>query len=98
MRGADMAGGPNAASVMCILCTERAERTSEGVETDRYRCTACGQTFLVNWDESQPSAPCWPPRPEDVASLKAVVATRSRASASAPLTAGAPPAPSAAAD
>jgi hypothetical protein len=71
-----MAGGPNAASVMCILCAERADRTREGLETDGYTCTVCGGSFHINWDESQPSEPCWPPSPEAQAQMKAFFAAR----------------------
>jgi len=56
-----MAGGPNAASLGCWRCAERADRTKEGLETDAYQCSSCGFTFYVNFDaEGPPSAPLWP--------------------------------------
>jgi hypothetical protein len=43
----------------------QATRVSEGLETDGYRC-ADGHTFLVDWSAGAPTAPTWPPSPEDL--------------------------------
>ena len=61
-----MAGGPNAAVVMCGQCLGRAVRTSEGLEDDWYACEGCGATFGVDWSRGPPERPCWPPSPEQV--------------------------------
>jgi hypothetical protein len=68
-----MAGGPNAATVMCIHCAEKADRIREGMETDGYRCTVCGQTFHINWDENPPTAPQWPPDSEMLQARRAAI-------------------------
>jgi hypothetical protein len=59
-----MAGGPNAEIVPCLVCFARAQRTSEGLENDWYRCEA-GHTFGVDWSHGgPPDAPRWPPSDE----------------------------------
>ncbi|MCB9740339.1 MAG: GNAT family N-acetyltransferase [Deltaproteobacteria bacterium] len=59
-----MAGGPHAAVVACLGCifegrAEPAYRTSEGIETDWYRCER-GHTPGIDWRRGAPTAPCWP--------------------------------------
>ncbi|MBS2028651.1 MAG: hypothetical protein JST54_12165 [Deltaproteobacteria bacterium] len=64
-----MAGGPNAQTVMCMHCFERAEREGEGIEDDLYRCTVCGKRFGIDWSRGAPTTPRWPPSEEDLAML-----------------------------
>ena len=61
-----MAGGPHAETVACVVCMTdhrtltRAERTSEGFETDEYRCEK-GHTFGIDWSAANmPAEPQWP--------------------------------------
>ena len=57
-----MAGGENAEYVPCGRCAAKANRESEGIETDRYQCTECATEFGIDWDgEGPPAEPCWPP-------------------------------------
>ncbi len=56
-----MAGGPNAAVVMCLHCAGKAGRVSEGLEADWYLCDECGRRFGIDWSRGQPRVPCWPP-------------------------------------
>jgi hypothetical protein len=66
-----MAGGPNAAAVPCFRCAGRAERTGEGQEDDRYRCTACGLEFGIDWAYTgPPDHPRWPPGEEEAARIR----------------------------
>ena len=55
-----MAGGPNAAAMMCLECGEKAVRIAEGFENDQYQCEKCGKGFTVDWRRGQPKEPCWP--------------------------------------
>ncbi|MCW8140373.1 MAG: hypothetical protein KIT58_15845 [Planctomycetota bacterium] len=60
-----MAGGPHARIVPCMECAGPAERTHEGVESDRYRCRACGEEQGIDWRRGPAEAPTWPiPRDE----------------------------------
>ena len=60
-----MAGGPNAAVVACMRCGEKALRISEGLESDYYKCSDCGETFSIDWECDGPAdKPCWPPSKE----------------------------------
>lgn len=65
-----MAGGPHAHEVMCPTCffdnatVTRAVRTSEGVETDQYRCDR-GHTFGIDWSRGPATKPQWPPPEAD---------------------------------
>ncbi len=59
-----MAGGPHAAIVPCIRCLGPADRTHEGLETDRYRCRECGTDFLIDWSDGAPTEDRWPPPPD----------------------------------
>ncbi len=64
-----MAGGPHAARVACLTCAFEgvvapAERTSEGMENDGYRC-ARGHTPMIDWSRARPTAPTWPPSAEE---------------------------------
>jgi hypothetical protein len=61
-----MAGGPNASAIMCRICYGEAGRTYEGMENDHYRCSQCGNEFVVDWRHGQPEKPCWPASPEEV--------------------------------
>jgi hypothetical protein len=64
-----MAGGPHAGTVACFRCLDEdgqlvpAERISEGVENDAYRC-ARGHGFAVDWRRTRPDRPQWPPDAE----------------------------------
>ena len=49
-----MAGGPNAAVVKCMACTGKANRVSEGLETDLYECEVCYLRFLIDWSRDGP--------------------------------------------
>jgi hypothetical protein len=69
-----MAGGPNAATILCLHCAGKANRVSEGIEDDLYRCEECGRGFGIDWSSSQPEKPCWPPTPEYLAEAKRMVA------------------------
>lgn len=69
-----MAGGPFATALPCFRCATaglvtRAERTSEGLETDLYRCPN-GHVFGVDWRRGPPTAPTWPPSPAEVAAIE----------------------------
>ncbi|MGZ3474132.1 MAG: hypothetical protein ACXWUG_07255 [Polyangiales bacterium] len=47
-----------------MKCFARAERTSEGQETDLYRCEQ-GHEFGIDWSpEGPPTSPRWPPSDE----------------------------------
>lgn len=68
-----MAGGPNANVVMCLKCTEKANRISEGLEDDYYECEMCGYRFGIDWSlDGPPEKPCWPPSPEEIEAAKKV--------------------------
>ncbi len=69
-----MAGGPNAAAVMCPRCCGKATRTCEGVEDDHYLCEQCGREFGLDWRRGQPERPCWPPSPKELEMGKRVAA------------------------
>jgi hypothetical protein len=69
-----MAGGPNAAIMMCMHCAGRAVRVAEGIEDDLYQCEECGRKFGIDWSRGQPRKPCWPPTPEELAEAKRLVA------------------------
>lgn len=55
-----MAGGPHAAVVPCFTCGARAERVSEGFESDQYVCEQ-GHLFGIDWRDKPPTEPQWPP-------------------------------------
>ena len=78
-----MAGGPNAAAMMCMSCGEKAVRTYEGIEDDHYRCEQCGFEFGVDWSRSPPEQPCWPPSDEEREAFRAAVALDNGAVATA---------------
>ena len=65
-----MAGGPNAAAMMCMECGGKAPRTCEGAESDQYQCEQCGKGFAVDWRRGQPTEPCWPETPEKLAEAR----------------------------
>jgi hypothetical protein len=69
-----MAGGPNAAAMMCLECGEKADRTVEGMETDQYKCGHCGRGFGVDWRRGQPTEPCWPETSEGLAEARRLFA------------------------
>jgi DNA-directed RNA polymerase subunit RPC12/RpoP len=69
-----MAGGANAAAMMCQECGGKAPRTAEGVESDRYECEACGHRFIVDWRKGEPAEPCWPESPEALAEAQRLFA------------------------
>ena len=59
-----MAGGSNASATACLRCAERADRLTEGLETDFYQCTSCGYSFGIDFDQGgPPSEPMWPISP-----------------------------------
>ena len=56
-----MAGGPNASVAPCMRCSDPADRISEGLETDWYRCRSCGLKFGIDFEaEGPPAEPMWP--------------------------------------
>ena len=65
-----MAGGPNAAAVLCMSCLGKALRVAEGLEDDQYRCEHCGAEFGVDWSHGAPTAPTWPPSEQDLAAAR----------------------------
>jgi hypothetical protein len=65
-----MAGGPNAAVVVCMYCTAKAPRVSEGLEDDWYQCDDCGRRFGIDWSGGQPETLCWPPSPEQLRMIR----------------------------
>jgi len=68
-----MAGGPNAAIAPCMRCAGPADRTSDGLETDWYRCRACERTFGICWDgEPLPERPMWPITEEEADKIRAL--------------------------
>ncbi len=69
-----MAGGPNAATMMCMHCAGKAVRVGEGIEDDLYRCDECGRKFGIDWSRGQPTKPLWPPTPQELAEAKRLVA------------------------
>ena len=69
-----MAGGPNAAAMMCMSCGEKAVRTYEGIEDDHYHCEQCGVEFGVDWSRGPPEQPCWPPSQVEREAFKAAAA------------------------
>ena len=73
-----MAGGPNASIAMCIHCTGKAIRVSEGLENDWYLCDECGKGFGIDWSGGQPDGPCWPPPPKELEEARRVVALKGR--------------------
>ena len=71
-----MAGGPHAAATACLRCAERAERVSEGSETDFYRCGRCGCQFGMDFDAlGEPTKPLWPITPEERAQILGATGT-----------------------
>ncbi len=73
-----MAGGPNARVVPCMHCFARAERVSEGLENDGYRCEA-GHTFGIDWAyDGPPARPQWPPTEEARAAFDMLRRVRGR--------------------
>ncbi len=54
-----MAGGVNAAIILYLKCGGSADRTFEGQEDDRYRCSECGFEFGMGWSyDGPPQIPC----------------------------------------
>ena len=49
-----MAGGPNAAIMMCLHFAGKAARVAEGIEDDLCRCEECGGRFGIDWSHGQP--------------------------------------------
>lgn len=68
-----MAGGPNAAVVICIHCAGKANRVHEGFENDTYECEACGKGFAIDWSRLQPEKPLWPPTPEELEEARRLI-------------------------
>ena len=73
-----MAGGPNAAIVMCMSCGGKAIRIYEGYEDDHYRCASCREEFGLDWRRGPPKEPCWPPTEEELRAVKEFVAERKK--------------------
>jgi len=71
-----MAGGPNAAIVMCLHCAGKAVRAHEGIENDLYRCEDCGGNFGIDWSDGQPEIPRWPPSPDELEQARRAIASR----------------------
>jgi hypothetical protein len=69
-----MAGGPNAASMMCLECGGKADRVLEGSENDQYNCTQCGKGFSVDWRRGPPSKPTWPDNPDGLSEAQRLFA------------------------
>ena len=53
-----MAGGPNAAIMMCLHFAGKAARVAEGIEDDLCRCEECGGRFGIDWSHGQITRPC----------------------------------------
>jgi hypothetical protein len=70
-----MAGGPHAHLVPCATCMwehqtiTKAERVSEGIETDHYVCEQ-GHAFGIDYARGPATEPQWPPSPELVEAIK----------------------------
>jgi hypothetical protein len=60
--------------MMCLECGEWADRISEGLENDAYRCNGCGRGFSVDWRRGQPTEPTWPETPEGLAEARRLFA------------------------
>ena len=80
-----MAGGPHAAVATCIECAGPADRTSEGLETDYYKCRECGSGFGICFDEDiggggPPDKPLYPPTPEEAEAIRKMAAERKKKS------------------
>jgi len=73
-----MAGGPNAAAMLCTQCLGKANRIAEGLEDDYYQCERCGNRFGVDWRRGKPAAPLWPPTEPDRKLAQALLDARSR--------------------
>ena len=73
-----MAGGPNAAIVMCMHCTGKAIRVYEGLEDDWYLCDECGKKTGIDWSRGQPEKPCWPPSPKELKDMRRVLALKGK--------------------
>ena len=69
-----MAGGPNASTLMCMHCTGKAGRVSEGLENDWYRCEVCDKEFGIDWSYGQPEAACWPPSAKELEEAQRILA------------------------
>ena len=74
-----MAGGPNAAAMLCMKCLGKANRTAEGLEDDLYQCERCGNRFGIDWSHGKPPTPCWPPSEVDLQLARALLASRTDA-------------------
>jgi hypothetical protein len=57
-----------------MRCGEKAQRTYEGIEDDRYRCEHCGFEFGVDWSGGPPERLCWPPSDEERAAFRTAAA------------------------
>jgi hypothetical protein len=69
-----MAGGINAAVVPCMKCLGRADRTSEGLETDYYVCSECGHGYGIDWSHGgPPQRPCWPLSEEEAKEARRMI-------------------------
>jgi len=71
-----MAGGPNAAVMLCMTCLGKANRTAEGFENDQYLCEVCGRGFFVDWRRGPPREPTWPPSASDLELIERLRAQR----------------------
>lgn len=70
-----MSGGPHAAIVPCLKCAGPANRTSEGLEDDYYRCSQCGYTFGIDWSyDGPPQRPCWPISEQEAETIRKTAA------------------------
>ena len=69
-----MAGGPNAAAMMCMECGGKANRTAEGIESDLYQCEQCGHRFALDFRRGPPKEPTWPESPEGIAEARRLFA------------------------
>jgi hypothetical protein len=76
-----MAGGPNAAVMLCLSCLGKANRTAEGAENDQYLCELCGRGFSVDWRKGPPKEPTWPPSVQDQALIERLREQRAAQSA-----------------
>jgi hypothetical protein len=81
----EMAGGPHAKTVPCLVCLSdkailtKAERTYEGDENDEYKCDK-GHTFGMDWSRGEADEPQWPASDE----LKAYVESQAKTAKGAP--------------
>jgi hypothetical protein len=66
-----MAGGTKADIVPCMRCAGAAHRTAEGQEDDHYKCSECGNKFLIDWSyDGPPQRACWPISEEEAKEIR----------------------------